>query len=481
MIRTRVEKRAPWCHVWRSSNCFIVCTMSLAIFTGKWPPLQYHCIVEIEQLLMNTILSDELLFAFMLPLLPTVLEQRIGLDPSLTQRFTSIFLAEGAFISVISSPIFGSIADAISSKKTLLLLLLVLTLISTACLSLTTHLTWLFAGRFFQCLTSNGIWIVGMSTMAENIGSEHMGKIAGLTSTLTAAGTTGGPILAGVLFELGGYWCAWMGPAAFLLVDITMRLLMIEKQDKPEQGDQNREQDPLLKIQPTRSNDDESNSSTSLEGQGWLFYALIFRQSRFSSGVFCAFVFALLIGCIESTLAVHIRSAFGWGALHVGLLLAWIQGPGIVLAAPVGWMKDKQGSRIPTAVGFLGLSPFLLFFGDPRQQSVPMGNGQILGTASVRCLYGADRVSSVSTQREAIDILEAENPGVFGPNGGYSRALSITNMTWMAGLMTGPLLAELIIGHFGYFELQCSLGIMTLAFLGSPVPKFAEQVDEDEA
>ena len=75
----------------------------------------------------------------MLPLLPTVLEQRIGLDPSVTQRFTSIFLAEGAFVSVISSPIFGSIADAISSKKTLLLFLLVLTLISTACLSLTNH------------------------------------------------------------------------------------------------------------------------------------------------------------------------------------------------------------------------------------------------------------------------------------------------------------------------------------------------------
>ncbi|KAJ5403170.1 major facilitator superfamily domain-containing protein [Penicillium cosmopolitanum] len=402
---------------------------------------------------MNTILSDELLFAFMLPLLPTVLEQRIGLDPSLTQRFTSIFLAEGAFISVISSPIFGSIADAIST-----------------CLSLTTHLIWLFVGRFFQCLTSNGIWIVGMSTMAENIGSEHMGKIAGLTSTLTAAGTTGGPILAGVLFGLGGYWCAWMGPAAFLLVDITMRLA-------------------------TQSNDDESNGSTSPEAQGWLFYELIFRQSRFSSGVFCAFVFALLIGCIESTLAVHIRSAFGWGALHVGLLLALIQGPGMVLAAPVGWMKDKLGSRIPTAVGFLGLPPFLLFSGILGSKVFKWATDKfwaqplyVVCMALIGCLLSLLNGVGTMQATEAIDILEAENPGVFGPNGGYSRALSITNMTWMAGLMTGPLLAELIIGHFGYFELQCCLGgisivagIMTLAFLGSPVPKFAEQLDEDEA
>lgn len=75
----------------------------------------------------------------MIPLLPTILEDRIGLDPSLTQRYTSIFLTEGAFVSIISSPFVGALSDAITSKKLLLLALLVLTLITTACLSLTSH------------------------------------------------------------------------------------------------------------------------------------------------------------------------------------------------------------------------------------------------------------------------------------------------------------------------------------------------------
>lgn len=75
----------------------------------------------------------------MLPLLPTLLEQRIGTNPELTQRYTSIFLAEGAFVSVISSPIFGSLADAVSSKRTLLMILLGLTLIGVAFLALTTQ------------------------------------------------------------------------------------------------------------------------------------------------------------------------------------------------------------------------------------------------------------------------------------------------------------------------------------------------------
>lgn len=81
---------------------------------------------------------DEMLFAFMVPLLPHIFENRLGLDTSLTQRFTSIFLVEGAFISIISSPFIGDLADRTSSKKTLLLVLLALTLISVLCLSITT-------------------------------------------------------------------------------------------------------------------------------------------------------------------------------------------------------------------------------------------------------------------------------------------------------------------------------------------------------
>ncbi|EIT82975.1 major facilitator superfamily domain-containing protein [Aspergillus flavus] len=471
MFRTHVEEqhKAPWGHAWRSSNTFITCTMSLAMFT------------------------DELLFAFMIPLLPTVLEHRIGLLPSLTQRYTSIFLAEGAFVSVVSSPFIGAFADAVSSKKTLLLILLVLALVSTACLSLASQLVWLFIGRFFQCITSNALWIVGMSTMAENLGSEHMGKISGLTTTLTATGTTTGPVLAGLLFELGGYWCAWTGAAAFLLLDIIMRLIMIEKRVKPHQGNEDEnedgEQDPLLQNQPPRLEEDGEGSGS--EVRGWRFHVRLFRVPRFSAGVFCAFVYAVLVGCFESTLAVHVRAVFGWGALHVGVLLALIQGPGMLLAAPVGWMKDRIGSRAPTAVGLFGLLPFVVLLGVPGSGLFPgMGvqgweKSLYVGCmASIGCLLSLLNGVGSMQATETIDLLEAHQPGIFGPKGGYSRAIAVTSMTWMTGLLAGPLLAEFVVGNFGYFELQCCLGVLSftagliaLVFLGSPVSKSTEQQD----
>ncbi|KAJ5928373.1 hypothetical protein N7466_007329 [Penicillium verhagenii] len=427
-------------HHWRSSDGFIISTMCLALFT------------------------DELLFAFMVPLLPTILEDRIGLAASSTQRYTSIFLAEGAFVSVVSSPFIGSIADATSSKKLLLLILLVLALVSVVCLSLTTTLSWLFIGRFFQSIASNALWIVGMVTMTENIGSEHMGKIAGLSSTMTAVGTTTGPVLAGILFGLGGYWLAWAGAIGFLVVDIIMRLLMVERQHTSE----NEERDPLLNDSsesPSTPNGIDSPEASPVEIQGWRFYLCLFRQSRFAAGIFGYYVSALLIACFESTLAVHVRDAFGWGVLPVGLLMTSIQGPGMVLAPFVGWLRDRIGSRTPTTIGFIALIPFLFLLGIPGDDRFPWANegsrGKVIYAVSMAmlgclmCMLGGVGTMEAT---ETIDLLETDNPGIFGPNGGYSRAIAITGMSFMAGLMTGPLLAGLLVEQLGYFELQCVLG-----------------------
>lgn len=96
-----------------------------------------------------------MLFAFMVPLLPYIFESRLGLDPTLTQKYTSVFLVEGALISIVSSPLIGDIADRASSKKTLLLALLVLTLISVLCLSMTTSRMSICFRRFKRHTSAN--------------------------------------------------------------------------------------------------------------------------------------------------------------------------------------------------------------------------------------------------------------------------------------------------------------------------------------
>ena len=230
----------------------------------------------------------------------------------------------------------------------------------------------LFVGRFFQSLTGNGLWIVAMATLAANLGAENMGRIAGLAEVLTSAGTAAGPFISGSLFKVGGYWAAWGGAAAFLVVDIALRLVMLERPAKDDAVTSSLTKNTSTPAYTTRTENEEVSHQVSLKKvHGWRFYTFIFREPQFFTGILCAFIFAMVIGTLESTMAVHVRVAFEWGAFYVGIMLAVIQAPGVLLAVPVGWLKDKRGSRFPTAIGLLSSVPFIVLAGVPGGKGLP--------------------------------------------------------------------------------------------------------------
>ena len=59
----------------------------------------------------------------------------------------------------------------------------------------------------------------------------------------------------------------------------------------------------------------------------------------------------------------------------------------------------------------------------------------------------------------AVDEIESKQLGIFGPNGGYSRALSISSMGWTLGSFIGPLLSGVLVEEGGYYAMCCVLGI----------------------
>lgn len=141
------------------------------------------------------------------------------------------------------------------------------------------------------------------------------------------------------------------------------------------------------------------------EKQGWRFYAALFRDSRFTAGIVCYFLFAVFIASFECTLAVHVRDTFGWGVFQVGLLMAFIQGPGIVLAPLVGYMKDRVGSRTPTMIGFLSLAPFLFLVGVPGNEAMPWANVGIRG--KVIYATGMTIIGCVMCLLDGVGMIEA--------------------------------------------------------------------------
>ncbi|PWY75038.1 MFS multidrug transporter [Aspergillus heteromorphus CBS 117.55] len=430
-------KEGAWGQKWRSSPIFIVSAMAMALFT------------------------DTFLYAFLVPILPYVLENRLGLDVSLTQRFSFALLSESAVTALITSPIIGHFADRVPNKRGLLLGSLAAALLGSIILALATSTFTLFAGRLVQAIASSVIWVAGYGAIAENVHPDHLATTYGVISLVVAAGTSGGPMVAGILFELGGYWAAWSSVFTILVADIIVRLLMLERPKTKESAEYESDDASDPENAPLLS---ETGSVLQPDLTGWKFYIYLLGHRRFQCGVISYFSFAVLISSFDTTLPLHVRDVFNWGSLPAGMMFFALQGPGIILSPLCGWLKDRVGTRWPTTVGFLLLAPVMWIIGMPGDERFPWineGNRGIVIYAvavtvvgSVSCLLnGAGTIEATIT----IDEIEAKYPGL---SVGYSRALSMVSMSWTSGAFIGPVLSGFLAEHVGYYEMSCVIAVI---------------------
>lgn len=121
------------------------------------------------------------------------------------------------------------------------------------------------------------------------------------------------------------------------------------------------------------------------EATGWRFYAHLFRQPRFATGIICYTAYALYIASFQATIPLHSSDTFNWGVFPAGLLLAAVQGPGMVLAPLIGYWKDRWGPRFPTTIAFFLMVPFLLLSGAAGDDRFPWFTGGTKGKVTYIC------------------------------------------------------------------------------------------------
>ena len=124
------SSRAPLFLNIRSSNAFIITTISIAVFT------------------------DIFLYSLVVPVLPFALTGRAGVKEEDLQKWTSIFLSVYGAALAVGSPIFGWFADRSSSRRIPLLLGLLALGGATAMLCAGSSLPVLITGRALQGLSA---------------------------------------------------------------------------------------------------------------------------------------------------------------------------------------------------------------------------------------------------------------------------------------------------------------------------------------
>ena len=232
-------------------------------------------------------------------------------------------------------------------------------------------------------------------------------------------------MLGGVLLGWFGYWAAWSVPVALLLLDMIVRLAVIQPEarspkspllsNRAENGvpdavvtsDSHRdvegsstETSPLLAPSPCRppstsTTEVGSNSKTEVGSDSESiaeicnFYAVMLRDVGIWIGILNTIIQAAIRAGLNATLPVYLRDTFDWGPSSIGATFFLLQVPIVFLSPLLGWAWDRVGVRYPTTIGWTLLCPLLCCLGIPGSGKLwPSGSQKSEQVAFLVCICG---------------------------------------------------------------------------------------------
>jgi MFS family permease len=145
---------------WRSNTFFIVSTIGVGMFT------------------------DLFLYGLIVPILPFMLRDRIGVPEKQIQSYVSMLLAVFAGASVLCSPFVGYLSDRLSSRQSMFVFGLLLMIFATIMLFTGESIPVLVIARMLQGVSGGFVWTIGLALCLETVGPDKLGTTVGSVSTL---------------------------------------------------------------------------------------------------------------------------------------------------------------------------------------------------------------------------------------------------------------------------------------------------------
>ena len=304
---------------WRSNTIFILATVAIGLFT------------------------DLFLYSLVVPVIPFLLEDRIGVPSSEVQSYTSALLAVLAGSSFVFSPVAGILADRVSTRQAPFLLGIAALIGSTILLFMGKSVAVLVVARVLQGVSAAVVWTVGLAMTIETVGPANLGKAIGTMFSFITVGALWAPFLGGVLYDKTGVPGVLGIALAVLGIDFVMRVLVIEKKVAKLYEDSERESQPNDDTNSNTETDNERTPTDEGEQQPLLgpkeedlsSYILspkqpaLFRTIKILpcmshpgllTALLLALVQAIIFGSLDATVAIVSHELFGFSSLQAGLM-----------------------------------------------------------------------------------------------------------------------------------------------------------------
>ncbi|EME78875.1 uncharacterized protein MYCFIDRAFT_43551 [Pseudocercospora fijiensis CIRAD86] len=425
---------------WRSNTFFIVATVGIGLFT------------------------DTFLYGLIVPVLPYMLQDRVGVPAEQVQSLVSGLLAAYAAASVVFSPLAGLLADKISSRQAPFLAGLLALLASTILLFLGSTVPILILARVLQGISAAFVWTIGLALSLETVGPENLGKTIGSIFSFISVGALAAPVLGGVLYDKVGFEGVFALGSTILVVDFIMRLLVIEKKtalkyevDDPSTDEAGEEQALLGGKHP----DNEYYRLKTREEYGGLtrYISLLpcLSDPMLLTALLIALIQALLLGSFDSTIPIVASKLFGFSSLESGLMFIPLGIADLALGPVLGWCVDRYGTKPVAVLSFGFLVPVLICLRIPHEG----GKDQIAIYAVLLGLCGVGLAGvgspSIVEAGAVVQKYYEVNPDYFGEQGPYAQLYGLSNMVFSFGLTAGPELAGELRQKIGYGNMNLVL------------------------
>lgn len=240
-----------------------------------------------------------------------------------------------------------------------------------------------------------------------------------------AVGTHAAPVLGGILYKKFEFWGVFAVCILLILIDIALRLLMIEKKtaaryqhiDKYGQSSANLdgamaddEERPLL---PSKSEDLSAYKITNASKFVTKVPILAcFKNPSLITALSIGFLQAMLLGAFDATVPMVAYEYYGFDSLKAGLLFIALGLPTLLFGPIFGWMVDKYGPKLLATVGYAYLTMMLLLLRLVR----PGGAEQvgIYATILAFCSVGIAAIDAPSLVESSmvVDKYFQANPGM---------------------------------------------------------------------
>ena len=276
----------------------------------------------------------------------------------------------------------GWIADHTSNRSLTFYIGLLILAAATLLFGLAKASWVLLISRLCQGFSAAIVYTVGLALLVDTVGRDEIGQWMGTALSSSSFGLIVSPLLGGIVYAKAGYMAVFAMALSLIIVDILVRLSMIEKKTAAKYEPPGSTFENGLYGTFTHPDQDASNASPNPCGprNDPADAPLLHHESqhdtekrnrmptiivllgipRLLAAIYGIFVNVSILAAFDGVLPLYVKKVFHWDSLAAGLLFLCIAIP--ALTGPlVGKMSDRLGPRwIAVAGCSLAAPPLIL-------------------------------------------------------------------------------------------------------------------------